>query len=148
VKLIGSYELPWVSVAASYQNSTNYQGISNFYEGQPRMGIPANVVFTNAQIAPSLGRNLSAGANATTSVNVVTPGTLWGDRLQQLDLRLARTFKIRRTSIKAMVDLYNALNANTILTKNGTYGTTGASWLVPVAIVPARLVKLGVQLDF
>jgi hypothetical protein len=112
------------------------------------MGIAANYVATNAVIAPSLGRNLSAGANANATINIATPGTMWGDRLQQLDLRLVRTFRAGRGSIKAMVDLYNALNVNTIHTFNYTYGTNGAAWLRPLGVLQARLVKLGVQIDY
>jgi hypothetical protein len=47
-----------------------------------------------------------------------------------------------------MVDLYNALNVNTVLDVNSTYGTTGSSWLVPTQIALARFVKFGMQLDF
>ena len=47
-----------------------------------------------------------------------------------------------------MVDVFNATNNNTITNVNNAYGTTGASWLVPTAISLARLVKVGVQLDF
>ena len=112
------------------------------------MGIQSNVVFTNAQIAPSLGRNLSAGANATAIINVVQPGSQWGDRIQQLDLRLGRTFKVGKASMKAMADLYNTLNSNTVTALNYTYGTTGAAWLTPIAILPARLFKLGIQIDY
>ena len=150
VKFIGSYQLPWAwNVAATYQNSYNSTSLApNINPGQPRMGIGASYVATNAQIVPSLGRNLAAGANATASINVVTPGTMWGDRLQQLDIRLGRTFKAGPTSIKAMVDLYNALNTSVVVAYNNAYGTNGAAWLTPVAILPARLVKLGVQVDF
>jgi hypothetical protein len=150
VKLIGSYELPWaLNVSATYQNSYNTTSVApNLLPGQPRMGIGANWVATNAQVAPELGRSLSAGANATTTINIVTPGTMWGDRLQQLDLRFGRTFRAGRTSFRAMFDLYNALNSNTITAYNNTYGTNGASWLQPVAIIPARLIKFGVQIDY
>lgn len=150
VKLLGSYELPWaLTIAATYQDSYNAAlAASNIAPGQPRMGIGANWVATNAQIAPELGRNLSAGANANANINVVTPGTIWGDRLRQLDLRLGRTFRAGRTSIKAMIDLYNALNANTITLLNQTYGTMGGAWLTPTSVLPARLVKFGVQIDY
>jgi hypothetical protein len=50
--------------------------------------------------------------------------------------------------MKAMIDLYNALNTNVITAYNNTYGTNGAAWLTPVAILPARLVKIGIQFDF
>jgi hypothetical protein len=112
------------------------------------MGIQANYVATNAVIAPNLGRNLSAGANANATINVVTPGTVWGDRVQQLDARVARTFKAGRASIKAMFDMYNLTNTNTITAYNNTYGTNGGAWLTPVAILPARLLKVGVQIDY
>jgi hypothetical protein len=51
------------------------------------------------------------------------------------------------------VDLYNALNENSILVLSNNYGatvgaTTGSQWLVPAAILPARLVKFGVQMNF
>ena len=70
-------------------------------------------------------------------------------RLQQLDIRFSRTFKAGpKAQIKAMVDLYNALNSDTITSYNNTYGTTGASWLAPVAIINPRLMKLGIQVNF
>jgi hypothetical protein len=150
VKFLGSYQLPWAwSVAATYQNSWNSTSVvPNINQGAPRMGIGANYVATNGVIAPELGRNLAAGANANATINVVTPGTLWGERWQQLDLRLSRTFKARRASIKAMIDIYNVTNNNTITSLNYTYGTNGAAWLTPLAILPARLLKVGVQIDY
>jgi hypothetical protein len=47
-----------------------------------------------------------------------------------------------------MIDVFNVANINTITTVNTTYGTTGASWLVPTQISLARFVKFGVQVDF
>ena len=42
-------------------------------------------------------------------------------------------------------DLANALNASSILAVNTTYG---AQWLRPTAILPGRLLKLGVRVQF
>src|SRR5207248_7918090 len=107
----------------------------------------ANYVATNAQISPSLGRNLSAGATAT--INIVTPGTLYGERLNQLDLRVSKTVKLNRGArLRGMFDMYNLTNANAVLAQNNTYGTNGAVWQNPTQIVPGRLAKFGVQLDF
>ena len=44
-----------------------------------------------------------------------------------------------------MLDIYNLFNVGTILLVNNNYGPT---WLLPAEVVPARFVKLGVQLDF
>ena len=54
IKALAVYPLPWWGV----QLSATYQGL-------PGPNILANATFTNAQIAPSLGRPLSSGANGT-----------------------------------------------------------------------------------
>jgi hypothetical protein len=134
VKLLGSYTLPWdLQAAATYQNVPGPQ-------------ILGNAVFTSAQIAPSLGRGLSAASTAT--INVVRPGTLYVQRLHQIDLRLAKRFNIGHARFQGMLDVFNALNKNTDLALNPTYGSTGATWLQPLVILPPRLITLGLQVDF
>jgi Carboxypeptidase regulatory-like domain len=39
-------------------------------------------------------------------------------------------------------------NSNNVLRMNGAYGSEGAAWARPQAIVPGRLLKLGAQLSF
>jgi hypothetical protein len=77
---------------------------------------------------------------------------MWGERRTQVDFRLAKLFRVQRVRMEAQVDLYNALNGNTPIVLNGTYGAVGAtpsaSWLTPQVILPARLVKFGVQVNF
>jgi hypothetical protein len=138
-KLLGAYTLPGgVEIAATYQNLPGPQ-------------IIANAVFTSAQVAPSLGRPLSSAP--TVSVNIVKPGTLYGERLRQLDMRAAKLVRVGRMRFKGMIDLYNALNANPVLVVNNTYGVTtgalqGRPWQVPQGILPGRVIKFGVQADF
>ena len=45
-------------------------------------------------------------------------------------------------------DLYNVLNANPVTILNTNYSGNGAGWLQPQGILPARLYKFSVQLDF
>jgi hypothetical protein len=97
-------------------------------------------------VFPSLGRNLSSAANVT--VNVVEPGSLYPERTNQLDLRAAKTFTIGTSRLQGMVDFYNVFNANSVLKQNGAYGSDGAAWARPQAIIPGRLVKFGAQLSF
>ena len=47
-----------------------------------------------------------------------------------------------------MVDVFNLANASTVLAQNTTYGTNGATWLVPQTILQGRLVKFGVNVSF
>jgi hypothetical protein len=105
-------------------------------------------VFLNAIVQPSLGRPLSGGA-ANVTVNLVPPGTLFGDRLNQLDLRFAKVLKAGRTRSIVSLDLYNALNSSAVLSENGTYtNATATGWRVPTSIVTARFAKISVQFDF
>ncbi len=142
-KFLGSYKLPWqLDTAATFM-------LSAAGPDGPLFGQVANVLFTNAQVAPSLGRNLSAGANGTVSVNAITPGTRYPSRVRQLDLRVRRTFNVNRVSLKAVVDLYNLLNMSTVNTFNYTYrGAGGGSWLNALNVQPGRFAKFGLQLDF
>jgi hypothetical protein len=69
---------------------------------------------------------------------------MYGDRLNQVDLRFAKILKYGRTRTAANLDLFNAFNRNTALTLNNTY----ASWQLPQSILQARLIKISVQFDF
>ena len=79
---------------------------------------------------------------------MVKPGTLYGERMNQFDVRLAKTFTVGRTRLQGLFDVYNAFNGNAIVAVNNTYGTNGATWAVPQRILPARLVKFGLQMNF
>jgi hypothetical protein len=109
------------------------------------LGMRAFYVATNAVVAPSLGRNLSGGApNATIDLLQADPG-LYLDYLNQLDFRVAKTITIGRSKVQGLVDVFNVFNGNPVLRYNTAYGTTGASWLVPQAALPGRLIRFGVQ---
>jgi hypothetical protein len=136
LKFLGSYTLPRVDVQ-----------VSGAFQSIPGPQISANQVLASGAVQPSLGRPL-AGA-ATVTVNLVPPGTLYGDRLNQLDLRFSKILRYNRTRTSLNLDLYNAFNRDTVLTENATYtSATTAGWRVPTAIVTARFAKISVQFDF
>ena len=131
VKLIGSYTLPYeVQLAGTFQN-------------QPGPLRPARVTYTAADIALALGRPSTQGAQ---TVNVVPPGTFFGDRFSELDLRFTKVFKFHRTrEFRAMFDLYNLFNANSTTFEEPGFGAT---YLQPQVIMPGRLGKFSFQFDF
>ncbi|OFW34746.1 MAG: hypothetical protein A3F70_14235 [Acidobacteria bacterium RIFCSPLOWO2_12_FULL_67_14] len=133
IKAHGVYPLPWdLSVAVTFQDL-------------PGIPVASNYTVTSTQIRPSLGRNLSAGANARVTIPLIEPNAVFEDRRQQLDVRLARTFAVGRTRLLGTFEIYNALNANSILAANATYG---ARWLEPTEILSGRLLKFGAQFTF
>ena len=132
IKLLGTYQIPRIA--------TNFAATM---QSVPGSQIAANYTALNAQVQPSLGRPLSAGA-ANVTVNLIPPGTLYSDRVNELDLRLTKPFTIGRLRLAANADMYNALNASTVLQFNAAY----AAWLTPQRIMDGRLYKLSVQLTF
>lgn len=139
MKALGAYTLPY-----DIQLSGTFQSI-------PGPEITASSTFTSLQIAPSLGRPLSSAANMT--IGLVTPRTQYGQRMNQLDFRVTKKFTVDRMRVQAFVDLYNALNGNAVLVQSNTYGATtgaatGSAWQRPQAILPARIVKFAVQVNF
>ena len=88
------------------------------------------------------------------TVQLIEPGTLYDDRIYQVDLRGTKTFGRGRTRVRLMVDLYNALNGNVVLQRSAfggldTYARLPAvSCGRPVSILEGRLFKIGAQLDF
>jgi hypothetical protein len=132
VKVLGTYTVPRIDVqfAATFQSF-------------PGPNVLANYTATNAQVQPSLGRPLSGGA-ANVTVNLVSPGTMYGERANELDLRFAKILKFGASRLNLNFDLYNALNQNAVVLQNNTF----SSWQVPQGIMDARLFKVSAQFDF
>ena len=65
-----------------------------------------------------LGRNLSSG-NIT--VNLIPQGTLYSDRRNNIDFRVAKILRFGRTRTQVGIDVYNILNSDTVTTYNLAY---------------------------
>ena len=132
VKVLLVYPLPWGGV----QTAATIQSL-------PGPQVAATYSITSAQVIGSLGRPLSAG-NAT--VDLIAPGTRYGDRLNQVDFRVSKIFRFgAKGRVQGNFDLYNMFNANPVLALNNTYG---AAWQRPLQILQGRLLKFSAQLDF
>jgi hypothetical protein len=133
LKLSAAYPLPW-----GMQVSATIQSI-------PGAPIVATSVVSSSQIAASLGRDLAAGPAATATIPLVAPGTMYGDRLNQVDVRLSKSIRLGRATLRAIADTYNLLNVSPVLNLNQRYGP---AWQQPFIILPGRFAKLGVQIEF
>jgi hypothetical protein len=132
VKALGAYVVPRIDLQ-----------VSGTFQSIPGPEIAANYTVPNALIVPSLGRSLSGNA-ANATVNLVSPGTMYGERLNQVDLRFAKVLPYNRTRTTLSFDLYNAFNASPVLSQNNNF----AAWQVPTSILTARFVKISAQFDF
>jgi hypothetical protein len=109
--------------------------------------LAATYTVTNAQVQAALGRPL-AGNAANTSVNLTQPGQLYGDRINNIDMRFAKILRFGDTRTNIGIDLYNIFNANTPTAYNTAFGFDGATWLRPTGILNPRFVRFNVTVDF
>jgi hypothetical protein len=156
---LASYRVPKVDALVSLIVRSNRTSASGDF-GSNGSSLDATYRLPNACAAnnpgcPSvmtyLGR-LPAGGNANgfTNVTMTTPGMLYPERRNQVDMRFAKILRFGRSRYDIGVDLYNMLNANTTLGYDETYQATdnGATWLTPESITQPRLVRFNVTMTF
>jgi hypothetical protein len=90
-------------------------------------------------------------------VQLASPGTRYQPRWNQLDLGFRRNFHFNRgVTVQAQADVFNALNANSVLSEGTTLSTTVAPFMsadpnsggTPISILQPRLVRIGAQFRF
>jgi hypothetical protein len=149
VKALASYEIRWggVRVSASFQNIPVNPPVT------ATVNFPTTVAFspTLPSIAAQLGRPFNSGATA--NINVITPNSLYNDRINQLDLKFSKVVKIQSGRLYLTMDLFNAFNSDAILNQSFAYGSSTVVspqgvWLRPTSILQARFVKFGARIEF
>jgi hypothetical protein len=150
VKLSGAYTLPWqdLQFSAAYQNVPGAEVRALWFLNA---GIPGLLDPANDQGTGGLGRCLANGCRATKTVELIPRTSQFGERLNQLDIRLTKSLDIQGSRVRLMFDLYNAFNQAWPISNNVTFGggtSAGSSWNVPRDILPARFFKLGAGLDW
>ena len=73
------------------------------------------------------------------------PQTVFGDRLNQFDLRFTKVVPAGHGNIDLNFDLYNAFNSDAVLTQSNTFG---AAWQRPTTVIQPRFLKLSARWDF
>jgi hypothetical protein len=116
------------------------------FQSKPGALLAANYAAPNAVVAPALGRNLSGNAPNVT-INLLAPGSMYGDRINQLDLRVAKVMTADRLRTTVGVDVYNVFNSSAVLAYNNAF-VPGGSWLQPLTILTPRLFRFTAELDW
>jgi carboxypeptidase family protein len=144
VRAMGSYTIPKADVQ-----------IAGAFQSNPGPLLQATFVAPGALAAASLGRPLSGGAS-NVQVNLLksnalaeapataSGGLLYGDRVNQIDLRIGKILRFGQRRVNANLDLYNVLNSSAVLIENTAYRT----FRTPQFVMTPRFVKISAQLDF
>jgi hypothetical protein len=137
VRGLAAYTIPKIDVL-----------VSSIIRSQP------NVLFgvgTGTQAAPegnSTGLSaLYATPQAPGQVNLLQPGTVYGERINQVDVRFGKILNVVGMRANIAVDLLNLFNANTPTSYQQTYGD-GTQYLQPLSILNPRFARFNVTVDF
>jgi hypothetical protein len=153
---------PWCNTSTGLV--TRYTGLASYtlpkidvlFSGTFRsdQGAPLGALWTIANTSPQwasivqqMGRAPSNGVTNIT-VNIVEPGTMYGDRVNEFDIRLAKILRFGRTRTNVGFDLYNLLNSSPILSYNQAFSPATTTWLSPTGVLQPRFWKFSVQVDF
>jgi hypothetical protein len=150
----GSVTDPYCRIAEPYQ--TQFKGLATYtiprvdvqvsgtWTSTPGNSLAANYTVTSASARPSLLRDLSSGS---VTVNLIAPNTIFADRQNNIDFRIAKVFRFARTRTQVGVDVYNLTNTDVVTGYNQGF-VAGGSWLTPTSIQPARYARISAQFDF
>jgi hypothetical protein len=121
-------------------------------------GIRVSGTFQSLYGPPIIGTNIYNNANRVTSTTLSRPFTLpqatvnlyqpvseYGDRLNQIDLRLTKIINLGRGRLDLNVDFYNAFNSDAVITENAAFGPV---WRLPLTVIQPRFVKFAARYDF
>jgi hypothetical protein len=136
ITALGSYMIPKIDVQVAGTMRSD-QGAS----------LAAN---WTAPITATVGLNrpFAGVASQTITVNLIEPGTLYGERVNQFDLRFAKILRFGRTRTNVGIDISNITNGAAVLSYNQAFSLTTDAWLRPNSVLQARYVKLSAQIDF
>ncbi len=128
----------------------------------PRVDVLVSTVFMDKPGSPGIDQSLSANwsvpesayigslgrvctgcvaGGALGTVNLIEPGSLYGDRIRELDLGIKKILRFANTRTTVGLDIYNVLNSNVTLTYNNTF-VGGGAWLTPTEIMTARIFRV------
>jgi hypothetical protein len=132
--------------------------LSGSWQGLP--GVPVGTARQDAEYVAAQNRVPDASLNVeynvtrtqipaltVTSITVplIKPGTQFLDRRNQIDVRLSKKVKVGNVDLSGQFDIFNLLNASTILSQTEQFGSALGR---PTAILQGRLFAMGMQLGF
>jgi hypothetical protein len=140
-----------VTGLASYTVPTVDVLVSTTFRSDQGASLNANWAAPASLVAAALGRPV-AGGGSTVTINLAAPGDVWGDRVNEIDLRIAKVLRFGRTRATIGLDIFNLVNSAAVLTYNQNFSTallSGAgSWRQPQSVLTPRFYKIGAQIDF
>jgi hypothetical protein len=126
--------------------------VSSVIQDKPNVGteqlgsLGATYTLTAADIAAAearIGRALTRTGNI--SVNVLSPGQLYGPRVRQWDFAAKKILRLGGQRLTLGADIYNLLNNNVTLGFSGGFVPNAAGWQTPTSYMNPRVFRLNAE---
>jgi hypothetical protein len=111
------------------------------------VGLAANYTVT-PQVLADNGQTPFAPGVTTATANLLLPSSTFGPRVNSVDMRFGKILRFGRYRANIAMDLYNMLNSNVGTAFNQGFGTNGATWMRPTAVLNPRFARFNVTFDF
>jgi hypothetical protein len=129
LKLSGFYPLPFGVRLSGVFQSTAGDAVTQMY------------LVTAANFRTLTGVTMG---QASVNLRLNEPGSLYLDRVNQLDFTIAKSLQLRNVRVTPEFSLFNILNANPVVSQTTAFPNVGT----PLRILDARLIRFGVQARF
>jgi hypothetical protein len=164
IKLAGSYALPWgIQLGASFQSNqgaptnltANQAGANRDYGGSSWLltrttAYPATCPACPNSVAPWASNQLvlptlnGTPTEANLQVRLTPFNTEFHDRINQLDLRVAKSFDVGNVRLQPQLEAFNVFNRDAIVTYRSFNFATPA-YRQPSVVLPGRIIGIGMQ---
>jgi hypothetical protein len=145
---LATYVIPKADVLVSAVFRSNPNTSPSGDPASTGASLGATIQVTSAEVQAAIGRPLPGGSNSR-QVNLVLPNTLYGDRLNAMDMRFGKILRFGGTRFNIGVDLYNIFNANTATGYNqGYFVADPTTWLAPTGVLNPRFARFNVTIDY
>jgi hypothetical protein len=156
------YTIPKVDVLVSavFQSlpGTELTAVETISKSQAIWANPARATAPCALPSNGVGCFLSSNTfGATTwSVPLLLNNQMFGDRINEWDMKIAKNIRFKGKRLNIGVDVYNIFNSDGITQFNTTYTTNAAgtgpaannAWGQPISLISPRYVRLQIQANF
>lgn len=119
--------------------------VAGTFSSRPGVSLSATAIYqaNDPTIVSTLGRTLAATPNVT--VNLIAPNTIFGDRIDQVDMRIGKILRFGRTRSNLSLDVINLFNSN----DNLAYQTLlSPTWPAPTQVILPRIFRLNFGVDW
>jgi hypothetical protein len=156
----GAFLSPFCKVVTSWANLADFRlrgsvplkygiNIGAIYRNTPGANEDATLALSTA--AGQVRFKNAARTTLTTAKTVLlfAPNSRFGARFSQFDLSINKTFDIGWGRLRAALDVYNALNSNSIQSELIAYSASGPRrWLRPTGFLDPRLARVTATIQF